>query len=78
MLGLASTMITHYAKHKYLKEIGFQVDAHEAVCKNLGEVIEFISKFEKIRPDFPYGTDGVVISVDDSKLQEILGVVFSY
>ena len=30
---------------------------------------------KKSRPNFPYGTDGVVISVDDLKLQEILGVV---
>ena len=45
------------------------------MCKNLKEVESFIKKFEKIRPNFPYGTDGVVISVDDLKLQEILGVV---
>ncbi|HEY4477787.1 MAG TPA: NAD-dependent DNA ligase LigA, partial [Candidatus Paceibacterota bacterium] len=35
----------------------------------------FINKFEKIRPDFPYGTDGIVISVDDLSVQEVLGVV---
>ncbi|MBI2627477.1 NAD-dependent DNA ligase LigA [Candidatus Nomurabacteria bacterium] len=28
-----------------------------------------------MRPNFPYGTDGIVISVDDLKLQEVLGVV---
>jgi DNA ligase (NAD+) len=65
----------HSDKHKFLKSFGFNVDEHELVCKNLNEVISFIKKFEKIRPDFPYGTDGVVISVDDLKLQEILGVV---
>ena len=65
----------HSDKHRFLKNLGFQVDANEAICKNLNEVINFIRKFEKIRPDFPYGTDGVVISVDNLKLQEILGVV---
>lgn len=65
----------HSDKHKYLKDLGFQVDSNEARCKNLDEVISFIRKFEKIRPNFPYGTDGVVISVDELKLQEILGVV---
>jgi DNA ligase (NAD+) len=65
----------HSDKHALLKQLGFPVDSHEAVCKNLAEVISFIKKFEKIRPGFQYGTDGVVISVDDLKLQGVLGVV---
>ena len=65
----------HSEEHKSLRELGFPVDPHEAVCKNLEEVVDFIKKFEKIRPDFPYGTDGIVISVDDLKMQEVLGVV---
>ncbi|MFA6520569.1 MAG: NAD-dependent DNA ligase LigA [Candidatus Paceibacterota bacterium] len=68
-------LITHSDKHKYLKSLGFPVDSHDAVCKNLGEVTSFIKKFEKIRAGFAYGTDGVVISVDDLRLQEVLGVV---
>lgn len=66
---------THSDKHKLLKKIGFPVDTNDAICKNLNEVEEFIKKFEKIREKFPYGTDGIVISVDDLKLQETLGVV---
>ena len=65
----------HSDKHKFLKNLGFEVDQNDATCKNLNEVIDFIKKFEKIRPGFPYGTDGIVISVDDLKLQEVLGVV---
>ena len=68
-------LATHSDKHTLLRGFGFNMDSHEVVCKNLEEVISFIKKFEKIRPDFPYGTDGVVISVDDLKLQEVLGVV---
>ena len=68
-------LTTHSDKHKLLKSLGFKVDDHEAYCQNISEVISFIKKFEKIRSDFPYGTDGIVISVDDLKLQEILGVV---
>ncbi|MBI3306084.1 NAD-dependent DNA ligase LigA [Candidatus Nomurabacteria bacterium] len=65
----------HSEKHQYLRTLGFKVDGHEAVCANLIEVVSFIKKFEKIRADFPYGTDGVVISVDDLKLQAVLGAV---
>ncbi len=68
-------LVAHSDKHKILRDLGFSMDKHEAKCKSLEEVMDFIEKFEKIRPDFPYGTDGVVISVDDLKLQKILGVV---
>ena len=65
----------HSEEHQLLRSLGFQVDGHEAVSRDLSEVIFFIKKFEKIRPGFPFGTDGVVVSVDDLKFQEILGVV---
>ncbi len=65
----------HSDKHKYLKEIGFNVDDHQAICKNLEEVDSFINKFSKIRQKFIFGTDGIVISVDDENLQKVLGVV---
>jgi DNA ligase (NAD+) len=71
----SSALQKHSDKHKYLKNLGFQVDPNDARCKDLKEVVSFVRKFEKIRPNFPYGTDGVVISVDDLKLQEILGVI---
>ncbi|MFA6000014.1 MAG: NAD-dependent DNA ligase LigA [Candidatus Paceibacterota bacterium] len=66
---------THSDKHRRLEALGFGVDKNDAVCVNLEEVIFFINKFEKIRPNFPFGTDGIVISVNENNLQEILGVV---
>jgi DNA ligase (NAD+) len=65
----------HSDKHNFLRKLGFQVDGNEAVCKNLEEVIAFIHNFQKIREKFAYGTDGIVISVNESNLQEVLGVV---
>jgi DNA ligase (NAD+) len=70
-----SDLLTHSEKHQYLKNLGFQMDENSAICKNIKEIISFIKKFEKIRPNFPFGTDGVVISVDDLRLQEVLGIV---
>ncbi|MEK7564419.1 MAG: NAD-dependent DNA ligase LigA [Patescibacteria group bacterium] len=66
---------THSDKHNMLRDLGFKVEKLESKCKSLKEVLEFINKFEKIRGNFPYGTDGIVISVDDLKLQETLGAV---
>jgi DNA ligase (NAD+) len=65
----------HSEKHQLLRNFGFQVDSHEAVCKNLSEVENFIHEIEKLRPKFAYGTDGVVVSVDSLEYQNTLGVV---
>ncbi len=65
----------HSDKHRLLSKLGFPVDGHDAICSTLDEVVNFINKFEKIRPDFIYGTDGIVISIDELGLQDILGVV---
>src|ERR1051326_2256238 len=65
----------HSAKHEILRDLGFKIDPHEAKHKTLEQVEEFVDRIEKLRPNFDYGTDGVVISVDDLKLQSRLGVV---
>jgi DNA ligase (NAD+) len=70
-----NNIIKHSDKHSLLKKLGFNVDSHDAFCKNISEVIDFIKKFQKIRDDFAYGTDGIVISVDNLNLQETLGIV---
>jgi DNA ligase (NAD+) len=66
---------THSGKHKLLRKLGFKVDKHELICNNLENADGFIREIEKLRPNFAYGTDGVVVSVDDLKLQDRLGVV---
>ncbi len=66
---------SHSEKHQILRRLGFVVDSHEAVCKNLMQVEEFIVKIEKLRSAFGYGTDGIVVSVDALESQNILGVV---
>jgi len=73
--GLASQLNNHSDKHTILRNLGFKVEKLEAKCQNLEKVVAFIKKFEKIRPNFPYGTDGIVISVDDLELQKVLGAV---
>lgn len=65
---------THSNRHDMLRELGFNVDSHEKIAKNLDGVFSFIKDISKIREDFPYGTDGVVIYVDEVDLQERLGV----
>ena len=65
----------HSDKHRLLRELGFKVDKREKVCKSLEEVEKFVAEIGKIREGLPYGTDGVVVSVDSLDYQSRLGVV---
>ncbi len=65
----------HSEKHDLLRKLGFQIAPYEKKAKNLKECFSFIEEIEKIRPKLPYGTDGIVISVDELDLQESLGIV---
>lgn len=66
---------THSGEHQLLKEFGFKQDPHQKTCGSVDEVVAFITDFETKRPTLNYGTDGIVISVDDLLLHEVLGVV---
>lgn len=66
---------THSEKHNFLRSLGFQVAPYEKRAKNLKEVSSFIDEVEKIRDGLPYGTDGMVVSVDELGLRENLGHV---
>jgi DNA ligase (NAD+) len=71
--GLSCT--THSERHAVLRTWGFQVADHEEVAGNLEEIFTEIQSFEKIRDQYPYGTDGIVIQVDELALHDELGVV---
>ena len=62
-------------KQKYLKEWGFLTHKYSKQAKDLGEAFVFIEELEKVRSELPFGTDGVVISVEDTRAQEVLGTV---
>jgi DNA ligase (NAD+) len=61
--------------HASLRDIGFNVAPYEKTADTLGEIFSFIDEVGEIRASLPYGTDGIVISVDELSLREILGVV---
>lgn len=66
---------SHSGKHEILRNLGFPVDENEKVCRNIEEIKNFINNFEEKRDKFPYGTDGIVVCVDDLEIQETLGVI---
>ena len=56
-----------------LGELGFQTNPHFKICQNLAEVQAFYEYWTKHRADLPYQLDGIVIKVNDRRIQEALG-----
>jgi DNA ligase (NAD+) len=63
----------HYDNLKKAFEWGFRVPDSIRLCRNIDEVIQFISYWESERNSLPYDIDGVVIKVNSLSLQEELG-----
>ena len=57
----------------FMEELGFRVNPKRKICNNIEEVLKFINEMTSIRDSLPYDIDGIVIKVDDIKMQENLG-----
>jgi len=66
---------SHSDEHKYLVDLGFPVAPFEKVCKSLEEIEKTILEIEDKRGSLDYGTDGVVVQVNQLSLHNTLGVV---
>jgi len=67
---------THEEEHKILKAIGFKTNnKYNRLCKNMNEVFDFYAYWQKNREKLPYEIDGLVVSINDNKVFEKLGVV---
>ena len=64
---------THFGLLQQAREWGFKVPEAGVVCKNLEEVYAFIEEWDQKREDLPYETDGVVIKVNELRIQQELG-----
>lgn len=56
-----------------LEVLGFKVNPHRRLCRNLDEVIDFWTDWQKKKDSQDYWIDGIVIKVNDRNLQEVLG-----
>lgn len=64
---------THYDSLMYLKKLGFKVNPNIKLCKNVQGAIDYCKKWENERFNLNYATDGVVIKVNDLRIQEEMG-----
>jgi DNA ligase (NAD+) len=58
---------------QFLEKIGFVVNPNRKLCKSVREVDEYYQEWDTKRRNLPYMTDGVVVKVNDYKLQRQLG-----
>jgi DNA ligase (NAD+) len=63
----------HYDNLKEAAGWGFKVAESIRLCKNIDEVLRFISFWETERKKLPYDTDGVVVKVNSLSQQSELG-----
>jgi len=63
----------HFDNLKEASEWGFSVPDSMRLCKEIEEVVQFISYWESERKHLPYDIDGVVVKVNSLSLQEELG-----
>lgn len=64
---------THSDALLFMKDLGFRVNPKYKICKDINEVIAFINEATIERKDLPYDIDGIVIKVNDIRMQEELG-----
>jgi len=58
-----------------LISMGFKVNPHFKLCKNIQEVIEYCKYLESKRPELEYEIDGAVIKVNSISQQKELGTI---
>ncbi|MEB3332159.1 MAG: NAD-dependent DNA ligase LigA, partial [Synechococcaceae cyanobacterium] len=58
---------------EWLRAAGFRVNPHAALCPDLAAVEAFSADWAERRRSLPYATDGVVVKLDDLRLQADAG-----
>ncbi|MFA7142012.1 MAG: NAD-dependent DNA ligase LigA [Candidatus Paceibacterota bacterium] len=67
---------THNEEHQILAELGFKTNnKYNKVCKTIDEVMDYYKDFIKKRESLPYEVDGIVVSINDNKIAQKLGIV---
>lgn len=66
---------THSFAYETLRELGLAVNKEASVFSHIDEVMKFAVRWETLRHDLPFNTDGLVIKLNDRALYRQLGVV---
>ena len=69
---------THYEALKYMKDLGFKVNPASRLVNSVDGILEFIKEYTEKRNSLPYEIDGIVIKVNDIRMQQALGATTKY
>ena len=73
LLGKELPSNVHYDNLQCAKKWGFKIPDEIQVCSSIDKVISFVNYWDNKRHELPYDIDGIVIKVNDLKLQEQMG-----
>lgn len=66
---------THYEALEFLKELGFKVSPYIRLVRRIEEAVDYYRTWLGKRDSLPYEADGIVVKMNQLRLQEELGVV---
>lgn len=69
---------THYEALEYMKDLGFKVNPASRLVHDVDGVLEFIREYTEKRNSLLYEIDGIVIKVNDIRMQQELGSTVKY
>ena len=69
---------THYEALQYMKKLGFKVNPASKLVGDLQGVLAYIQEYTEKRNTLPYEIDGIVIKVNDIRMQQELGSTVKY
>ncbi len=72
--NISGTLPDHFESIELLGKVGFKIPHKEIKkCKSIDDVIAYCSLWQNQRDQYPYEIDGMVIKVNEKKLQEKCG-----
>jgi DNA ligase (NAD+) len=66
---------THKLAYERLREYGFQTSKQDKVFENIEDVFKEIERLGETRGNLPFGTDGMVIKINDRIVYDKLGII---
>lgn len=73
LIGDENRSRTQQEKLDLLEKLGFRVCEHRRRCSDMDQVHQIIEKWNRLRKDLPYDTDGVVVKVNEERYRDNLG-----
>jgi DNA ligase (NAD+) len=72
---ISPNLPTHKEAYEKLREFGFQTSKQDKVFENIEDVLGEIKRLGETRAGLPFGTDGMVIKINDREIYDQLGII---